>query len=328
MKRLVTAAFSIALSTNLYAQIAVPFLQIPPDARHSGMGNIGVATSADASANFNNPAKLAFTDRTFGGNFTRFAWLKQLTNDMYATNLSGYYKSKSRQDAIGVYYRAFDIGAVYLTTPSGQPNGTYSSLDQVIGVNYSKKIIKNISLGIGLKYINSKIRGDNVIGGSANQTGQAMAGDIGLFGIAGRKDNFKLNYGIAFSNIGNKMSYGRQKFNLPSNVRFGLSPTLQIRKSKIMLGLEANKYFYGSPMSFSAGAEYSYNNYVFARAGYWNGNLPFANYFTLGLGGRIKKQVGIDLAYRIGEGMPYNKTVQLSFVFDFKSFDRDIIKTL
>lgn len=328
MKRLVTAAFSIALSTNLYAQIAVPFLRIPPDARHSGMGNLGVATSADASANFNNPAKLAFTDRSFGGNFTRFAWLKQLTNDIHMTNISGYYKPKSRQDAIGVYYQAFDNGTVSFLAPNGQYNGTFQSLDQAVGMNYAKKIIDKLSLGIGLKYIHSNIIGDNVINGSSMNAGQAVAGDMGLFGMAGKKDNFKLNYGIALSNIGGKMNYGRQNFNLPANVRLGIAPTFQKDKNKIMFGLEVNQFFYGAPLAYSIGTEYSFNNTVYARAGYWNGNDAFANYFTFGLGGRIMKQVGLDFAYRIGEGVVYNKTAQFSLVFDIKSFDKEVVKTL
>jgi hypothetical protein len=330
MKRLVTAAFSIALSTNLYAQVtAVPVLQIPPDARHSGMGNIGVATSADASANFNNPAKLAFSDRTFGGNITRFAWLKQLVDDMHVTNISGYYKPKSGKQAIGMYYRAFDMGTVNLTTPTGQPNGTFSMLDQVIGVNYSKKIANNVSIGIGLKYLNSKINGtDLVMNGTNLKNANTLATDIGVFGMAGKKDNFKLNYGIALSNIGGKINYGRQNYNLPANVRFGITPTFQKDKNKIMFGVEVTKHFYGTPLAYSIGTEYSFNNTVYARAGYWNGNDAFANYFTLGLGGRIMKQVGLDFAYRIGEGVVYNNTAQFSLVFDIKSFDKEVIKNL
>jgi Type IX secretion system protein PorV len=328
MKRLVTAAFSIALSTNLYAQIAVPFLQIPPDARHSGMGNIGVATSTDASANFNNPAKLAFSDRTFGGNITRFAWLKELVDDMHITNISGYYKPKTGNQAIGVYYRAFDHGIINFTTPTGQPNGTFSPLDQTIGVNYAKKIFNNISLGVGLKYINSEIISGNATGSYSMENGQAVAGDLGLFGMAGKKDNFKLNYGIALSNIGSKINYGRANYNLPTNIRFGIAPVFQKNKNKILFGLEINQQFYGTPLAYSIGTEYSFNNTIYARAGYWNGNDAFANYFTLGLGGRIMKQVGLDFAYRIGEGVVYNKTAQFSLVFDIKSFDKEVIKTL
>jgi hypothetical protein len=42
---------------------AVPFLLIVPDARAAGMGDMGVATTADAFSLFHNPAKIVFSDR-------------------------------------------------------------------------------------------------------------------------------------------------------------------------------------------------------------------------------------------------------------------------
>ena len=42
---------------------AAPFLLIIPDARSGAMGDIGVATSADAFSLFHNPAKMAFSNR-------------------------------------------------------------------------------------------------------------------------------------------------------------------------------------------------------------------------------------------------------------------------
>src|ERR1035437_8926931 len=42
---------------------AVPFLMIAPDARAGGMGDAGVATSADANSIHWNASKLAFVDK-------------------------------------------------------------------------------------------------------------------------------------------------------------------------------------------------------------------------------------------------------------------------
>ena len=42
---------------------ATPFLLIVPDARAGGMGDMGVATTADAFSLFHNPAKIVFSDR-------------------------------------------------------------------------------------------------------------------------------------------------------------------------------------------------------------------------------------------------------------------------
>ena len=42
---------------------AVPFLLISPDSRAGGMGDVGVATSADANSMHWNPAKYSFIDQ-------------------------------------------------------------------------------------------------------------------------------------------------------------------------------------------------------------------------------------------------------------------------
>ncbi len=331
MKRLITTAFLFILTAKTFAQTAVPFLQFPPDARHSAMGGMGVATSADASANFYNPAKLAFSDRTYGGNATRFSWLRSLVDGMYATNISGYYKPKSGNQAIGVYYRTFNQGTINFTTVSGQPNGTFSSLDQAAGINYARKIANNISLGIGLKYINSNLIGDKVVNGIATKPARTVAGDIGVFGMMGRKDNFRLNYGLSITNIGGRISYGQDAFSLPTNIRVGIAPTFRKNKNSVLVGFDVNKNFsnpFSNPLIYSVGTEYSYNNYVFGRAGYFYGNSSFVNYFSVGLGGRIFKQIGIDFAYRIGEGSVYNKTAQFSIVFDIEGFDKKTVRML
>ena len=50
---------SIAFAQN--NQTAVPFLLITPDARSAGMGDVGIASSADVFSNNHNAAKYAFT---------------------------------------------------------------------------------------------------------------------------------------------------------------------------------------------------------------------------------------------------------------------------
>ena len=54
---------------------AVPFLRISPDARSGGMGDLGVATSPDASAGLWNIGKVAFNQKNGGINATYTPWL-------------------------------------------------------------------------------------------------------------------------------------------------------------------------------------------------------------------------------------------------------------
>jgi len=76
---------------------AVPFLRISPDARAGGMGDLGVATSPDASAGFWNIGKVAFNESKGGIVATYTPWLKDLVNDVYLASLIGYYKFDDNQ---------------------------------------------------------------------------------------------------------------------------------------------------------------------------------------------------------------------------------------
>ena len=78
----------------------VSFLRIVPDARTSGMGSVGLATSADANAMHFNAAKIASSKGDGGISVSYVPWLKGLgLNDIYMAYLSGYYKF-SKKEAI------------------------------------------------------------------------------------------------------------------------------------------------------------------------------------------------------------------------------------
>src|SRR6187200_380690 len=76
---------------------AVPFLTISPDARHAALGDAGVATSADANAAYWNPAKLVFIDKAYGGSLSFTPWLGKITNDMWISYISAFYKITREQ---------------------------------------------------------------------------------------------------------------------------------------------------------------------------------------------------------------------------------------
>ncbi len=62
---------------------AVPFLRISPDARAGGMGDLALATNADASSSYFNLGKVPFNESSGGMNVTYTPWLKRLVNDVY-----------------------------------------------------------------------------------------------------------------------------------------------------------------------------------------------------------------------------------------------------
>jgi len=131
MKRLIVklTAFLLFISgfNSLKAQTdtinvvttAVPFLRISPDARAGGMGDLGMATSADANAGFYNLAKTPFAKNKTSFGLTYTPWLKDLgLNDVYLLSLGGYYKL-SDQEALSAGIRYFSLGNIQFTDMSG-----------------------------------------------------------------------------------------------------------------------------------------------------------------------------------------------------------------
>src|SRR5687768_14910529 len=71
---------------------AVPFLRISPDARSGAMGDVGIAISADANAQYWNVAKMPFASKKYGVSLTYTPWLKDLVPDIWLGYISGFAK--------------------------------------------------------------------------------------------------------------------------------------------------------------------------------------------------------------------------------------------
>ena len=203
---------------------AAPFLLIPPDARAGGMGDMGVATSADAFSLFHNPAKMAFGSRQVFAGLTYSPWLRNLTDDIFIGSAS-YINRFDENSAWGAEFRYFSLGEINLTDNQGNPNGSINPNEFVISGAYSLKLSETFSMGVGLKYLRSNLA-FNGTAGNALQPINSFAVDI-----SGYYQSFEENYGsfngryrIGFNitNIGPKVSYvpGEEDF-IPTNLKFG-----------------------------------------------------------------------------------------------------------
>src|SRR6185295_5521270 len=135
---------------------AVPFLRISPDARSGGMGDIGIATSADAASGFWNMGKVAFNESKGGILATYTPWLKNLVNDVYLASLSGYYKLDDLQ-ALTMNLRYFSLGNIQFTDGVGNNWGNGKPREFSLDFGYSRKLSDHLGLGIAMRYINSDL---------------------------------------------------------------------------------------------------------------------------------------------------------------------------
>lgn len=232
---------------------AVPFLRISPDARTGAMGDVGIATAADANSSFWNQAKIPFakSKNSIGLNYT--PWLKSLgLNDVYLASLAGYSKLDELQ-AVSASLRYFSLGNIQFTDNSGVELQTARPREFAVDLGYSRKLSDNLGLGIALRYINSNLASGQTVNGSTFKTGNSVAGDISLFhdGTAGKANESGLSWGIVLSNLGSKISYtnnASEKDYIPANLGLGIAYNKVIdENNKITFGLDINKLLVPTP---------------------------------------------------------------------------------
>jgi Type IX secretion system protein PorV len=346
---------------------AVPFLRIAGDARSSGMGDLGLATTPDANSALWNLAKTPFAKSKAGLAFTYTPWLRDLgINDIYLATLAGYNKSADGQSAFGGSIRYFSLGNIQFTDNNGTNLQTYRPTEIAYHAGYARKLSERLSLSVAFKYIYSNLISGG-IGGTVYSPGSTIAGDIGLYydGTKSEKNGGGFAWGLTLSNLGGKIGYtgddAKRDF-IPANLGFGFNYNYVIDESnKLNLGLDLNKLLVPAPptldgdtakyntnlaeyrtgsvlsswgksfgdgggfvssMNFSLGAEYSYADQLFVRAGYFTeskieGDRSFA---TMGVG--IKYNVmTFNFSYLVASGQgttrnPLSNTLRFGLTFD------------
>ena len=237
---------------------AVPFLMISPDSRAGGMGDAGVATSADVNSIHWNASKLAFAEKQAGVGLSYTPWLRALNiPDINLLYLSGYYRTKS-SGTFGASLRYFSLGEINFTDVNANAIGTYKPNEFAIDVAYAKKLSKTFSIGGAVRYINSNLTQGTYVDGAATRPGRSVAVDVsGTY----KKEGMKLGekeatgtIGLNISNIGNKMNYTTNNSTLntaaflPINMRFGGSLLVKLDDYNTITFLaEANKLLVPTP---------------------------------------------------------------------------------
>ncbi|MEO0312542.1 MAG: hypothetical protein RIQ89_2199 [Bacteroidota bacterium] len=226
---------------------AVPFLLIAPDARAGGMGDNGVATSADPASIHWNASKLATADKEVGFSISYTPWLRALVDDINLAYLSGYRKLKNNQ-AIGISLLYFSLGNIQFTDQFGNPNGSFNPNEFAFNIAYARKLGEKLSGGLTLKYIYSNLTGNAFAEGSvATRAGRSVAADLSMLyktevKVGGKKAVYSA--GMNISNLGAKISYtetGVRDF-IPANFRLGNSLKFELDQyNTITISADINK---------------------------------------------------------------------------------------
>jgi hypothetical protein len=355
-KKLTVAVAALGCTMSTFGQLtndkkinvvttAVPFLRISPDTRSGGMGELGVATSADANSIYWNIGKAAFIDKKGSVAATYTPWFKDLgLNDIYLTTLSGNMKLDD-QSAIAGSVRYFSLGSIQFTNERGEPLQSFRPREFAIDAGYSRKLNEKLGVGVGLKYLYSNLA-NGTVNGTTYKAGSTVAGDVGLY----YKGTQGFDWGVTLSNLGGKIAYtndvDKRDF-IPANLSAGFTYNKKYdEENKITFGLDVHKLLVPTPpaigdsaglvdyrskgvvgswfssfgdapggfgeemkeFSLSAGAEYTYNNQFMFRAGYfWEDRTKGSRqYFTMGAGVKYNT-FGLNFAYILPSGNGVNR---------------------
>ena len=230
--------------------VAVPSLQIAPDARGGGMGDIGAATSPDVFSQHWNPAKFPFTQSRSGFAFSYTPWLRSLVSDMHLMYATGYWRfGDGDRNAVSFSIRHFSLGEVDVTDANGDFWKTVSPFEFAIDAAYSRRLTETFSGAIAVRGIFA----DYSIGDDETTPGSAFAIDLAGFNqswVRFGRTEAQLGLGFNISNIGTKISYdgGARRMFLPTNLRLGSSLGFQLNHTNhLSFALDLNKLLVPTP---------------------------------------------------------------------------------
>lgn len=228
----------------------VTTLSITPDARGSGMGNLGAATDPDVNAQFWNPSKYAFAYSKAAVALSYTPWLRKIVNDIFLADLTGYYKlGTSDNQALSASLRYFSLGEVTMGYGDEGLTGvqTIHPYEFAFDVGYSRKLSEKFSMGVVLRYILSDLSYEDAYSGDTNTAASAFSADISgyfvTYPIIARSE-CQFAFGFDISNIGTKVSYdhGANYAFLPTNLRLGANFMFPLADyNTLSLGLDLNK---------------------------------------------------------------------------------------
>lgn len=233
---------------------AVPFVLIAADARAAGMGDVGVATSADAFAQQWNPAKYAFAISKQGVGVTYTPYLSQLVNDIFLGNLT-YYNRINERSAVGVSLRYFSLGDIELRDTAEQVPLIQSPNEFTFDVSYALRLSDRFSMAVAGRYLRSdlRIQASNEDASAAASFGVDIAGYYQSEEIAYNDFDGRWRAGFNISNVGPKIKYDDvgQENNLPTNLGLGGGFDFILDEyNKVGVTAEINKLLVPTPRDF------------------------------------------------------------------------------
>ena len=222
---LLTANQIVKAQENRVITTGVPFLLIAADARSAAMGDMGVATSADAFSQQYNPAKFAFSLQKQGFSVSYTPYLSSIANDISLGQLT-YYNRINERSAFAGTLRYFGLGDIELRNNVDDQPRIVNPNELALDGSYSLKLSERFSMAVAGRFIRSALRvaTENNDVSAATSFAVDIAGYYQSEEMAYNDFNGRWRAGFNFQNLGPKISYDNDDLNnnfLPANMRLG-----------------------------------------------------------------------------------------------------------
>lgn len=262
------------------------FLEIPVNARTTGLGEAGITLSdLNSDGIFVNPAICGFTNKMHSVSFSY---------SPYFAEIKQYAASYSFNSSIGVLSFGalmFDYGSMPKTEKvAGQRVydilGTFNSKSLAFALSYSRMLTDKFSFGISVKYVNEKIdiySADNVVldGGVLYYTGLGS-----------------LRIGAVIQNFGTDAKFINDPFKMPAVLKLGAAAEIlgdfnsDYRITTILEALHPND----GDEKLNSGIEISWKNNFSIRGGYKFFYDEETYSFGIGLNGEPYVPISFDFS--------------------------------
>ncbi len=257
---------------------AAPFLEMGVGARAVAMGGAFVATADDASALYWNPAGIARSDdRQFL--FMHSEWFADIAFD-YA----GFVLPLGSFGVLGASLTTVNYGDMDVRTED-RPEGTgeiFSANDLAVGLSYARGLTDRFTIGLNVKLIRQTIW---------HESAQGFAVDLGTLFVTGL---YGMRIGAALSHFGTDLrmegkdilvfhdvdpyilgnndrvpaNLKTERWPLPLTFQFGVAlEAFDTPVNRLTLAVDA-LHPNDNTESLNLGAEYSFRDILFLRAGY------------------------------------------------------------
>lgn len=245
---------SFAKAQERVITTGVPFLMVAADARSAGMGDQGVATSADAFSQQWNPSKYAFALDKQGFSVSYTPYLTDLVNDIALAQVT-YFNKLNERSAFAGSIRYFSLGNIELRQNAEDIPNIVKPAEFAIDGSYSLKLSEKFALSVGGRFINSNLSLSTE--GQINKAATSFAFDVSGFyqseEIAYNEFNGRWRAGFNFQNLGPKINYDLTQTDegsnfLPSNLKVGTGFDFILDDyNKVAVNLEFNKLLVPTP---------------------------------------------------------------------------------